>query len=270
LFAWRKTSVQSLKKHFTIPIICFVVTGIILLATGITHVYALLSLSMSAFVVGAMSLEFYRGTRARHSTNGEAYWLAFIKLILGYKRRYGGYIVHLAIVMMFVGFTGSAFTDEDDFTVRRGESFSIKDYTLRFDNLGPTNMGEYASYKATLLLFKNGQPDVYIEPEKRFYQIQETTTTEVAIRASFQEDLYVVLAGFSNEMDSATFTIYVNPLVNWVWMGMAVMVLGTLILFLPDQLGRGTPARGRQRTSSRAKPPIRSASRVEKAARSEE
>ncbi|MBT5874490.1 MAG: heme lyase CcmF/NrfE family subunit, partial [Candidatus Latescibacteria bacterium] len=243
LFAWRRTSVQSLKKHFKIPVAAFAVTLIALVASGMTHVYALLAFSMSAFVTGAIFLEFARGTMARHSTNGEAYPLAFIKLILGYKRRYGGYIVHLGVVMMFVGFTGSAFTIEEDIPLSRGESMSIKDYTLRFDDLTETNMGEYISYQASVVLFEDGQPTVEMLPEKRFYPVQETPTTEVAIRSSFGEDLYLVLAELNETLDRVTFKIYINPLVNWVWFGMITLVLGTGVLFLPDGFGRRSSAR---------------------------
>lgn len=243
LFAWRRTSVQSLKKHFKIPVAAFAVTLIGLLAFGMTHVYALLALSMCAFVSGAICLEFARGTMARHSTNGEAYPLAFIKLILGYKRRYGGYIVHLGVVMMFVGFTGSAFTIEEDIPLSRGESMSIKDYTLRFDDLTETNMGEYISYQASVVLFEDGQPTVEMLPEKRFYPVQETPTTEVAIRSSFGEDLYLVLAELDETLDRVTFKIYINPLVNWVWFGMMTLVLGTGVLFLPDGFGRRSSTR---------------------------
>ena len=243
LFAWRRTSAQSLKRHFTVPVIFFVVTGAALLAGGMRHGYALLSLSMCAFVLGAIFLEFYRGTLARHSTNGESYPLAFIKLIMGYKRRYGGYVVHLGIVMMFVGFTGSAFTVEENYTLAQGESFTIKDYTLQFNGLREINRGEYTSYTASLQLSENGQPVGVLAPEKRSYPIQETVTTEVAIRTSLKEDLYVVLADFNNTMDRVTFKVYINPLVNWVWFGIIVMALGTLILFLPDKLGRRASAR---------------------------
>jgi len=244
LFAWRRTSVQSLKKHFTIPLIAFAVTLVVLLASGITHIYALLALSMCAFVAGAMFLEFYRGTRARRSTNGESYLVAFVKLILGYKRRYGGYVVHLGVVMMFVGFAGSAFTIEEDFTLSKGESMAIKKYTLRFDNLTETNMGEYISYMASVVLFEEGQPTVEMLPEKRFYPVQETPTTEVAVRSLLSEDLYLVLADLNETLDRVTFKIYINPLINWVWFGTIMLVIGTGILFLPDGLGRRASVRG--------------------------
>lgn len=246
LFAWRKTSVQSLKRHFTIPIACFLVTGITLLFFGIRHVYALLSLSMCAFVVGAISLEFYRGVRARHSTNSESYIAAFYRLIMSYKRRYGGYIVHVAIVLMFVGFTGKAFDREENFAVREGESFSIKNYTLNFESLTETNEGEYISYAGLLRLSVDGEPLVMMAPEKRVYPIQDQVTSEVSIHSTLNEDLYVVLAELNETLDVATFKVYINPLVNWVWIGTALLMLGTLILMLPDRFGRKSAERERR------------------------
>lgn len=244
LLAWRRTSVDNLKKHFTIPVVCFAVIAMALLAAGMRHVYAILAFSMSAFVIGAMSLEFYRGTRSRRSTNGESYPLAFVKLIMGYKRRYGGYIVHLAIVLMFVGFTGAAFNMEQSFPVRKGESFSIKNYKLDFLDLTQTNEGEYVSYMSSLRLSIDGTPVAMMVPEKRFYPIQDQVTSEVSIRSSMAEDLYVVLAELDNTLEVATFKIYINPLINWVWIGTGLLVLGTMILFLPDGFGKKKSVRG--------------------------
>ncbi|MBM3263209.1 MAG: heme lyase CcmF/NrfE family subunit [candidate division Zixibacteria bacterium] len=243
MLAWRKTSVESLKRHFTVPIVFFGVTLVALLVAGIGHVYALLSLSMCAFVAGAILLEFYRGMRARHSTNDEAYPLALLRLILAYKRRYGGYVVHLGIVVMFVGFTGAAFNIEEDHSVRKGESFTVKNYTMRFEDLNQTDHGEYTAYVSALRLSVDGVPSLMVMPEKRFYPLQEQVTSEVAIRTSVQEDLYVVLAELNESLDVATFKIYVNPLVNWVWIGTGLLMLGTMLLFLPDHFGRRSSAR---------------------------
>tara|TARA_B100000029_G_scaffold198492_1_gene196613 strand:- start:49749 stop:51725 length:1977 start_codon:yes stop_codon:yes gene_type:complete len=242
LFAWRKTSLTALKKHFTVPIIFFLTTAAVLLIFGIRHVYALLSLSMCAFVVGAISLEFYRGVRARRSTTSESSPLAFFRLILGYKRRYGGYIVHLAIVLMFVGFTGKAFDREENFAVRQGESFTIKNYTLEFESLTEKNEGEYISYAGLLRLSVDGEPVTRMAPEKRVYPIQDQVTSEVSIWSTLNEDLYVVLAELNETLDVATFKIYINPLVNWVWGGMVLLTIGTLILLLPDRFGRKSTA----------------------------
>ncbi|MBI4553437.1 MAG: heme lyase CcmF/NrfE family subunit [Candidatus Latescibacteria bacterium] len=251
LFAWRKTSVASLKRHFTVPVLLFVVTIFVLIGFGVRHVYAILSFGMCAFVVGALGTEFYRGTRARHSTNGEAYPVAFGKLIWGYKRRYGGYIVHLGIVLMFAGFTGAAFTTETDKTLRKGESMTVNDYTLRFDDLTQSERGEFTSTIASVFLSAAGQPVGLMVPEKRFYPIQGETTTEVSIYSTLREDLYVVLADFNERGDVATLKVYLNPLVNWVWIGTWVIVLGTLIVFFPDR-------RERRSTSQEDRPPRRS------------
>lgn len=263
LFAWRRTSVESLKRHFTIPVICFGVTAAALLAAGMRHVYAILAFSMSAFVIGAIFLEFYRGTKSRRSTNGESYPMAFVKLILGYKRRYGGYVVHLAIVLMFVGFTGGAFNMEQSFPVRKGESFTIKNYKLDFLDLTQTNQGEYVSYASSLRLSIDGTPAALMTPEKRFYPIQDQVTSEVSIRSSMSEDLYIVLAELDETLDVATFKVYINPLINWVWIGLGLMVLGTMILFLPDQLGKKKSVRTSRPSRRDASPDRQEPERVE-------
>jgi cytochrome c-type biogenesis protein CcmF len=254
LFAWRKTSVEALKRHFTVPLLCFAVTGLALLAAGMRHGYAILSLSMCAFVAGAIFLEFYRGTRARHATSDEPYPLAFIKLILGYKRRYGGYVVHLGVVLMFVGFSGAAFNLEETHAVRRGESFAVKNYAFQFDGVTEANHGEYTAYTGALRLAIDGKPVAMMVPEKRVYPIQDQVTSEVAIKTSLKEDLYVVLAELNETLDKATFKVYVNPLINWVWIGMVVMTLGTAVLFLPDRFGRRPSVRAAPYAPSSALP----------------
>ena len=256
LFAWRKTSVQSLKRHFSIPIAFFLLAALIQLALGIRHIYALLSFSMCAFVVGAIGLEFYRGVRARRSTNDESYPAAFYRLVMGYKRRYGGYIVHISIVLLFVGFTGAAFDREENFAVREGESFQIKNYTLDFDALTETNMGEYVSYAGLLRLSVDGEPVVMMAPEKRIYPIQDQVTSEVSIWSTVNEDLYVVLAELNETLDVATFKVYINPLVNWVWIGTALLMLGTIILFLPDRFGRKTAGSERREGNGGSRTPV--------------
>ena len=150
-----------------------------------------------------------------------------------------------------MGFTGAAFDREENFAVREGESFQIKNYTLDFDSLTETNMGEYVSYAGLLRLSVDGEPVVMMAPEKRIYPIQDQVTSEVSIWSTLNEDLYVVLAELNETLDVATFKVYINPLVNWVWIGTALLMLGTIVLLLPDRFGRKTgirDGRGEPRT----------------------
>ncbi|MDA0991502.1 MAG: heme lyase CcmF/NrfE family subunit, partial [Verrucomicrobia bacterium] len=135
LFAWRRTSTESLKKNFLMPLSVTGVTAVALVAGGVRDLYAVICLSLCAFVVAAISLEFHRGTVARQRNAGESYVQGIFGLLIKSRRRYGGYLVHLSMIMLFVGFAGKAFTTEHEFVLGYGESEQVGDYTVRFESL---------------------------------------------------------------------------------------------------------------------------------------
>ena len=164
-----------------------------------------------------MIYEFYKGARARQTIRPSGFLVALMDLTLMNKRRYGGFIIHLGVVLVFAGIIGSSFfKSEQLFTVAEGEEFSIGDYTLRFEQLTSREDPEKDVVFAHLAIFKGGEKIDDLYPEKDFHHKSEQPMTEVKIRSSLKEDLYLVLSGWE-EGGEATFHVFINPLVQLIW-----------------------------------------------------
>jgi cytochrome c-type biogenesis protein CcmF len=235
LIAWRKASARNLRRNFLYPMTLSLLTTAGLYLGGMRHVVALLSLSVCLFVFGTIVLEFYRGTRARRASQGGTVGQAFVSLIRRNRRRYGGYIIHFGVVLIFVGLTGSsAYQVERDVVLQPGTQAQVGPFTLQYERLTHLVHPTHETFRATLHVTRVGRQLTTLYPEKRLYFAQNQPTTEVALRTSLWEDLYVILAGFEPSR-VATFKVFVNPLVSWLWMGGLVMVLGTLIAIWPER-----------------------------------
>jgi cytochrome c-type biogenesis protein CcmF len=253
LLAWRKASTDSLKRNFLWPALISLGAGVVLFARGINHFYAWLSLVMSIFVTITIVNEFYRGARARTVGTGETFPEAVINLTLRNTRRYGGYIVHFAFVLLFIGWTGQAFTTDGSSEMGVGDTLAIREYTLRMDKLGIEDTPNYSSDKATVSLFSYGKKVANLYPERRVYKAgqEPQPTSEVAIYSTAKNDVYVVFAGATTDGRKAIIQVFYNPLTMWVWIGGIVLVIGTLIALLPN---KKTPVRRRQETESKEEP----------------
>jgi cytochrome c-type biogenesis protein CcmF len=234
LLAWRKSSMKSLRKNFFWPLAAATVLAIPLFLLGVRSIYALMSLYLCIFVTITIVSEFYRGVRARHRAHGEAFHEALFRLIGKNKRRYGGYIVHFGIILIFLGFTGNAFNQEKQGQVKAGESIVIGEYDLVCEKIEDGRTPLYDWLTATLSVSYKGRPIGTLVPEKRFYHASEQPTSEVALRSTPVEDLYVVFAGMSDDNERAVIQIFLNPLVMWVWIGAIVLAAGTVVCILPD------------------------------------
>jgi len=251
LVAWRKTSTKLMKKIFLKPTLV-ALTGLgILLAFGMRHVYALISLTLCVFVTATIVAEFHRGARARMSSQSEPYFTALYRLLMKNKRRYGGYIVHFGMVLLFVGFTGKAFDAEKEATLKPGESMEIRDYRLEYVDFKTLQDPNKVVWQATMDVYVDGEKVKTIYPNKHFYLVQEQPTTEVVLRSTLKEDLYVVLAQ-PNEDNSAVFKVYINPLISFVWLSGLIITFGTFICLLPEQ--RKTAKVAQPRRQSKGKP----------------
>jgi cytochrome c-type biogenesis protein CcmF len=238
LLAWRKTSFQSLKRNFTVPLAIAVVVGGILFVAGVRHFYAWMSLFLSAFVAICTLQEFYKGARTRRQTGGENYFRALYNLTMMNTRRYGGFVVHLGIVMLFVGFAGQAFQAQTKGLMAEGDELRVKDYVLRAQKIVTGDNPNYAYQELTLDITKGGKPLGSLTPDRRFFKASEQPTSHVAIRSAFSEDLYTVLAGQDPDSGKAVVEVFVNPLVRWVWIGGFVMFFGTLLALVPSRAER--------------------------------
>ena len=253
LIAWRKASTANLKRQFLVPAGAFLGTALLLSVLGMKDLWAVMAFALGAFVTGTIAQEFVRGTGARHRLHGEGYATAFVRLVGRNRRRYGGYVVHLGIVMLFVGFAGLAFKSDTEVTLKPGAAHEVRSpfgHTYRFVFQGVSqytqlNRGVSA---ASLDVYRGEQYLGVMKSEKRqhFNTLGEPTfspSTEVAIRSDLREDVYVVYAGSVQSTEESVFRITIPPLVWWVWYGGIVLAFGGIIAMWPG--GRTVVTRAR-------------------------
>ncbi len=238
LLAWRKTSFQSLKRAFRVPVAMAAVAGVILFAAGVRHLYAWMALFLSVFVAACTLQEFYKGARTRMQTAQENFVQAVYNLTMRNTRRYGGYIIHLGIVLLFVGFAGQAFQTEAKGLLNEGDTMRVEDYMLRCQRVTAGEAPNYVYQRIELAVVKNGRALGTLKPERRFFPASQQPTSIVAIKTMLDEDLYAVLGGTDPESGKAIVEIFVNPLVIWVWIGGVVVFLGTLLALVPSRVER--------------------------------
>ncbi len=235
LIAWRKASARNLRRNFLYPLTLSGVVTAGLYANGIRHVVALISFSICLFVCGTILLEFYRGIRARKASSGGTVLQALRTLVQRNRRRYGGYTVHFGVVLLFIGITGSsAYQIEENVVLLPGEQAVVGPFTLQLHSLNRQMEPTHEAFIATLRVSRHNDYLTTLYPEKRVYFAQNQPTTEVALRSSLLEDLYVIMAGFEAST-AVTFKVFINPLVFWMWMGGLVMVIGTIVAMWPER-----------------------------------
>jgi cytochrome c-type biogenesis protein CcmF len=276
LFGWRKTSGTSIKKAFRAPLIAMAVmivlhaifggwlgypplvardafypgvAGIVIQKIGST--LPAIIIALSAFNVAVIVQEFVRGVNARRtvaSKRGEAESIpvALFRLVEKNRRRYGGYIVHLGIVSMFVGFTGTAWNIDRETAMMPGDHYRIGQYDLTYlgSRMCPGNPKCSAEEQSDIekrMLFADidvaraGKHLGRVHPAKFFYQSQpDGPTTEVSMMRSLHEDLYTVVGQIDPQSKRATFQFHVNPLVSWIWIGLLVLMTGTITSLFPE------------------------------------
>jgi cytochrome c-type biogenesis protein CcmF len=242
LIAWRRASVANLKRQFLIPTTAAATIGILVFALGVHNLAALLSYTFGALVVATIVQEFYKGVNARHHMYGESRVIALPRLIARNRRRYGGYIVHLGVVVVFAAFAGLAFKREFDLTVNAGDTKAVTDawghrWTFQSQGISRYTILNRDVTAIALDVTRDGRPAGVITSEKRQHVDSRGTptfepSTEVGIMGSFKQDVYVVLAGVRGA-DGAEIRVTFNPLVRWVWLGGALMALGGLVVMWP-------------------------------------
>ncbi len=231
LIAWRRATWVNVRKSFILPAAAAVVTAGTLYALAPRRFYPIAFLSLCAFVVATIAEEYWRGIRSR-MRRGENPVIAVIELVRRNQRRYGGYVVHLAVVLMFVGFVGAIFNLEETKILAPGEKWDLAGYTVEYRQARPVSHPHYAGAVARLALYEHGKPIGMLLPEKRMYFQQEQPTTIPAVSSGLSEDFYVILAGLEPDQHAAL-KVYVNPLVNWIWIGGFVFVFGNTLLLWP-------------------------------------
>ncbi|MDX1623450.1 MAG: cytochrome c-type biogenesis CcmF C-terminal domain-containing protein, partial [Gemmatimonadota bacterium] len=249
VIAWRRASRRNLQRNFVAPVAALLVAGVVAFALGMRQWYALAVVTFSAFVLATIVQEVWRGAGVR-TRRGENPLLAVVRLVGKNRRRYGGYIVHVGVVLVFFGVAGALFVQEKSVRLPPGGETTVGPFSVEYID---TELEQGPNYVATVanltVADRDGAPH-RIRPERRFYPSgQEQVTTEVAIWSRLFEDLYVIQDGYQPSSGAADLTFVINPMVLWLWIGGGVMVFGILVSLTT---ARPKPARAVERAEAEA------------------
>jgi cytochrome c-type biogenesis protein CcmF len=237
LLAWRRSTIANMRSQFLFPVGLAAATGALLGAFGVRAWASGLCFALCAFVTGTITQEFWRGAGVRAGVTGTDRFTALVGLVGRNKRRYGGYVVHLGIVLIFLGFAGKGFKLEEKATLAPGQQVQLGDFVLRYDTLKTHDDAQKQMVTAQVTVLRDGAQVATMYPARWFFRGHEDSpTTETAIWRSFAQDVYVFLAQFNLATQEIDLDFHINPLVNWLWFGFGIMALGTGIALLPDTL----------------------------------
>jgi cytochrome c-type biogenesis protein CcmF len=255
LVAWRKASPAQLRRRFVMPLYVTAVGAVVLaiLTDAWEHPAAGAVLTAAIFVAVCIAGEFWRGMRVRHALGGVSWPGALVGMVARNRRRYGGYLVHLGIVVLFVGLAcSSSFSTQRDFSLRQGESATVAGYTFVYEDSRRAANDHLMSVGTTLGVFRGGDRIGTMSPGVNFYRASQERSTEVAVDSNPMRDLYVVLTGL-DEDGTATLSAFVNPLVMWLWIAGVIVVAGGLVAAWPDRAAaRREPAAEAARSGAAA------------------
>jgi cytochrome c-type biogenesis protein CcmF len=238
LVAWRRASLRSLGRSFAWPAGIALAVGVVLLlllGAGSSWI-GLLAYTFSAFVLGSIGYEFVRGTRARRALTGGPWLAAFSELVARNRRRYGGYMVHAAIVLLAIGVVGSSAYDKvREQTLSPGQSMAIGHYGVTYKELVRRQAANATEFRALLDVRKDGSRVGTLEAGKNSYPAEQQTSNEVGIRTNYLtgEDLFVITDQI-NPNGTVAFKILVKPLVNLIWLAGLVFLIGSLVALWPS------------------------------------
>ena len=235
LLAWRKSTLSNLRYQFTWPALSAAIVGVVVLGLGLRVWASVTCFVFSAFVIGTIAQEFWRGAVVRKGATGTDILTAMIGLVGRSHRRYGGYIVHVGIVLMFLGFAGEGYKIDEQVLLKPGQKTVVGDFTIQHEAIKVTDDGQKQMVTGHLTVFRGDKLLGPMTPARWYFRKhEEEPTTEVGIRRGLWEDLYIVMPAFDLQNQSATFQIVINPLVNWIWVGFGVLALGTGLALLPE------------------------------------
>ena len=239
LLAWRKTSFQSLKRNFALPLIVALVGGCGLVMAGLRHFYAWMTLFLSIFVCVCILGEFWKGARTRMKTAGENFAQALYNLTMRNTRRYGGYMVHVGIVLLFIGFAGLAFKTETKGLMQEGDLLRVKNYLLRCDGLDQRRHSQLRIHpRAALPSPRTATPSPPCIPRSAFTRPASSPPATCPFTPRSPRTSTSCSPGWTRTPGKAVIEVFVNPLVMWVWIGGLVFMLGTLLALVPSRVER--------------------------------
>jgi cytochrome c-type biogenesis protein CcmF len=239
MLAWKGTSNDKLVQNFIFPIAFGLLTALVLIILKLT-VYTVISFSLCIFVVVAISSEFIKGVRVRKNKFNESVFISLFKMIKKNRSRYGGYIVHLGIVLMFIGFTGHAFDKEKEFGIQIGQTEKVANYNFELIRMYEQERSNHYAWITDLRVTDiSGNFITNLRPEKRVYFHKNPDVnkrqphSELDIYSTFNKDIYSIFSSVSSDNSTAFVKIMINPLVKWVWIGGYVLAFGTIIALWP-------------------------------------
>ncbi|MFP5351372.1 MAG: heme lyase CcmF/NrfE family subunit [Actinomycetota bacterium] len=251
LIAWRRMNPRAFARMIRIPLAAGAAITIALAIGGVRSAGALIAFGLCAFTATAVIAEFVRGSRVYRKRQGVGWPVAFGRTLMRNRRRYGGYVVHLGVVLIVLGFSGSAFKVERAAHLAEGKSMEVGDYTLVYEELVRGETGEKEIYQTNISAWRDGEPVEALTPQRNLHKVQQQYQSEVAIASGPVEDLYVVVTAVDPD-GAASVRAFVNPLTWWIWVGAAVMALGMSVL-----LSETSPAAVRAPAPARvAKPAV--------------
>ncbi|MEI9977588.1 MAG: heme lyase CcmF/NrfE family subunit [Edaphobacter sp.] len=240
LLAWRSSSFKSIRKNFVLPAAAACITALVLIACGVHpwenqgSFYSFVAWSLAALVITAVGSEFLRGAGVIHRHTGQNLVASMVQLTRRNTRRYGGYIVHFGVVVIFIGLAGSAFNQSKEQELNFRQSMTLGPYRLQCLSYTQESNLNYDSEYALLDVYRDGRKITQLAPEKRFYIASQQTSTIVANHSTLAWDLYVVYAGKDPDSGHPIIKVFLNPLVAWIWIGVGIIVFGTGVALTPN------------------------------------
>jgi len=234
LIAWRRASWENLKRNFVWPVALGIAAAAAAFTLGVRSVLAAVTFATTVFVGATIAVDFVRATRARMRT-GETLLPAMGGLLRRHNRRYGGFVVHLGILIIVLGVTGShAWSVQTETTLKRGETAQLAGYRFRFDGLTAVEESNHFKVVGAFTVSNSRVLDV-LRPAKKFYPQEQSPIAYVDYRLGLKEDIYLVIGDFARDGTQATVKLQVNRLVSWIWIGGVVLTLGAVLAILPER-----------------------------------
>jgi cytochrome c-type biogenesis protein CcmF len=240
LLAWRRTSTESLKRNFRFPALGALIVAAALMAFGmrpwkdISYFYSLMTITLAVLVALTVLSEFVRGGRVIGRHTGQNLFASMLQLTRRNTRRYGGYIVHFGVIVVVIGFAGAAFNQDKEQEMGFGDKLTLGPYTLVCQSYTQDDNPNFGSEWAVMNVFKGGKQIATLNPERRFYKASQQTSTMPSIRSSIANDLYVVYEGQNPDTGRPILRAHLNPLVMWIWVGVWIMIVGTVVAMIPN------------------------------------
>jgi cytochrome c-type biogenesis protein CcmF len=234
LIAWRRASAENLKRNFLKPVMAGIVAAAVLRLFGVGNVLVLTAMALVVFVAGTITLDYVRAVRARRRS-GDGWGTATWGLLLRQNRRYGGFVVHLGILVIALGVAGSqAWSVQTETTLEKGQSVELAGYHVRFDGLSASEESNHFKVTGAFTMTAGRSGGQELRPARKFYPQEQTPIAAVDYRLGWIEDVYLVLGDFARDGSQATVKLQVNRMVSWLWIGGFVLTLGAALAILPD------------------------------------